>query len=92
MRVVRSRIERCGMCQDGERDLGAAHPCGALAAVEGRVLFNEVETHVLTGALWLREQWHENVVWRTQRLACTLLGRHNRTCDGRVDHRPPQVT
>lgn len=90
MRIVRSRVERCGMCADGERDLRVAHPCGAVAAIESRVLLNQAETKVFAGLLWLREQWHENVVWKAKRLGCTMLGRHNITCEGRVDHRVPR--
>lgn len=88
MRVVSQTVERCGMCGDGRRDLGADHPCGSVAAIESRILLNRAETKVFAVLLWLRSQWFEEVVWRWLRALCRLFGRHGRACEGRTDHRP----
>lgn len=41
---------------------------------------------MLHAALWVREQWFEQVTYRLGRLLCRLLRSHNVTCRGRTDH------
>lgn len=90
MHIVRSTVEWCRNCQNGLNDIGP-HPCGDYAALESRLVFNRFETRLLMGLMWLREQWYERVVWQALRLQCRAFGRHNKSCDGRRDHRPHAV-
>lgn len=86
MRIVRSRIESCATCSDGDRPVGD-HPCRITAAIEGRLVLNRVDTKLLGVALRVREQWHEQVIWAVARARCRLFGTHGVTCQGRADHR-----
>lgn len=87
MRVARNKVEFCGLCADGTRNIGD-HPCQSTAAIETRFVLNSAETKVLNGVWWIREQWFEEVVFRASRLRCLVFGKHGLACRGRADHRP----